>query len=163
MAEEFQFTHHSHRRFNPLTNSWVLCSPHRTQRPWQGAQESANAPPLPEFDAKCYLCPGNTRANGETNPAYNTTFAFPNDFPAVKADQPEYKEDEESAKGKLQTQKTLLCVNGVFMNSPFRPVTCNWSARTMSCHLLFTGAQLDYCRNVRARNSSRSETVDKVL
>jgi UDPglucose--hexose-1-phosphate uridylyltransferase len=100
MAEQFQFTQHSHRRFNPLTNSWVLCSPHRTQRPWQGAQESANAPALPEYDPKCYLCPGNTRANGESNPAYKTTFAFPNDFPAVKADQPEYKEDQNDAQGK---------------------------------------------------------------
>ncbi|CAO3671807.1 unnamed protein product [Umbelopsis ramanniana] len=102
MSDEFQFTQHSHRRYNPLTKSWVLCSPHRTQRPWQGAQESANAPALPEYDPKCYLCPGNTRANGETNPSYKTTYAFPNDFPAVKADQPEYKEDEESAKGLLR-------------------------------------------------------------
>lgn len=105
MSDEFQFTQHSHRRYNPLTKSWVLCSPHRTQRPWQGAQESANAPALPEYDPKCYLCPGNTRANGETNPSYKTTYAFPNDFPAVKADQPEYKEDEESAKGRFSDRK----------------------------------------------------------
>jgi UDPglucose--hexose-1-phosphate uridylyltransferase len=56
---------------------------------------------LPEYDPKCYLCPGNTRANGETNPSYKTTYAFPNDFPAVKADQPEFKEDEEGAKGRI--------------------------------------------------------------
>lgn len=74
-----------HRRFNPLRNSWVLCSPHRTQRPWQGAQESAQVEKRPEYDEKCYLCPGNVRANGEQNEKYDSTFIFENDFAAVKS------------------------------------------------------------------------------
>ncbi len=32
-------TAHVHRRLNLLTGEWVLVSPHRTQRPWQGQKE----------------------------------------------------------------------------------------------------------------------------
>lgn len=75
-----------HRRYNPLTDSWVLVSPHRTQRPWQGQLE-ASAPPdgLP-YDPDCYLCPGNERAGGRRNPAYEDVFVFDNDFPALLPD-----------------------------------------------------------------------------
>ncbi|KAJ3111530.1 hypothetical protein HDU96_005624 [Phlyctochytrium bullatum] len=74
----------SHRRYNPLTRSWVLCSPHRSNRPWLGQNESAQEPSTTVYDPACYLCPNNTRANGEKNPAYTSTFTFTNDFPAVQ-------------------------------------------------------------------------------
>jgi UDPglucose--hexose-1-phosphate uridylyltransferase len=74
----------SHRRFNPLTREWVLVSPHRTQRPWQGQTERAAWPTEHAYDPDCYLCPGNTRANGETNPHYPHTLVFTNDFPALQ-------------------------------------------------------------------------------
>ncbi|KAG5968538.1 galactose-1-phosphate uridyl transferase [Claviceps cyperi] len=83
----------SHRRYNPLTDSWLLVSPHRTKRPWQGAQETAATNTLPEYDPKCYLCPGNDRAAGDTNPKYEKTFAFVNDYSAVKEQQPGYEQD----------------------------------------------------------------------
>ncbi|OAA38839.1 Galactose-1-phosphate uridylyltransferase [Metarhizium rileyi] len=86
----------SHRRYNPLTDSWLLVSPHRTKRPWQGAQEAAVANTLPEYDPKCYLCPGNARAAGDTNPNYDKTFAFVNDYSAVKEQQPDYEPDTET-------------------------------------------------------------------
>ncbi|KAG6007322.1 galactose-1-phosphate uridyl transferase [Claviceps maximensis] len=86
----------SHRRYNPLTDSWLLVSPHRTNRPWQGAQEAAAANTLPEHDPKCYLCPGNARAAGDSNPNYEKTFAFVNDYSAVKEQQPEYEQDDKS-------------------------------------------------------------------
>src|SRR5216683_2451160 len=62
-----------HRRFNPLTREWVLASPHRTQRPWQGQVEDLAAEAVLAYDPTCYLCPGNARACGERNPAYTGT------------------------------------------------------------------------------------------
>ncbi|ORZ03578.1 galactose-1-phosphate uridylyltransferase [Syncephalastrum racemosum] len=90
----FDFSNHSHRRYNPLTRSWILCSPHRTQRPWQGQREGAQIEKRPAYDPSCYLCPGNKRANGDNNPEYTSTFVFPNDFAAVKSDQPELQETD---------------------------------------------------------------------
>lgn len=73
-----------HRRFNPLTGEWILVSPGRTKRPWKGKVESSILPEPPEYDANCYLCPGNTRANGDKNPKYESTFVFDNDFSALR-------------------------------------------------------------------------------
>jgi UDPglucose--hexose-1-phosphate uridylyltransferase len=75
-----------HRRYNPLADEWVLVSPHRTQRPWQGAVESVPPAQRPKYDPSCYLCPGNQRANGALNPQYQSTFVFENDFAALKKD-----------------------------------------------------------------------------
>src|ERR1700704_2334838 len=83
-----------HRRFNPMTREWVLVSPHRTQRPWQGQVESAPAEVRVAFDPACYLCPGNARASGVKNPEYSTTLVFDNDFAAMKADTPVGEVDE---------------------------------------------------------------------
>lgn len=77
---QFEFTH---RRRNPLTGDWVLVSPHRNNRPWLGATEAAATAKLPQHDPACPLCPGNTRANGETNPNYQYTHVFVNDFSAL--------------------------------------------------------------------------------
>ena len=79
---------HPHRRRNLLTGRWVLVSPHRAKRPWQG--ETGDPAPRggPSYDPGCYLCPGNRRTGGETNPAYPATFVFPNDFPALMPDTP---------------------------------------------------------------------------
>lgn len=77
-----------HRRLNALTGEWVLVSPHRALRPWQGQIEPVPADARPAYDPACYLCPGNTRANGEHNPDYAGTFVFDNDFAALKAGTP---------------------------------------------------------------------------
>jgi UDPglucose--hexose-1-phosphate uridylyltransferase len=77
-----------HRRFNPLTQEWVLVSPHRAQRPWLGKVEERAVADQPAYDPSCYLCPGNERAKGVRNPKYLSTFVFDNDFPALLADSP---------------------------------------------------------------------------
>ena len=77
-----------HRRFNPLRNDWVIVSPDRNKRPWQGEVEAATAEQPATHDPTCYLCPGNERAGGVRNPEYTSTFAFDNDFPALRLASP---------------------------------------------------------------------------
>lgn len=72
-----------HRRRNLLTGEWILVSPHRAKRPWQGEQAEPAPADAPRHDPACYLCPGNARTSGTPNPDYAATFVFPNDFPAL--------------------------------------------------------------------------------
>jgi UDPglucose--hexose-1-phosphate uridylyltransferase len=67
-------------------DEWMLVSPHRATRPWQGQVEPVPPENRPQYDPTCYLCPGNVRANGEHNPPYTSTFVFPNDFAALLPD-----------------------------------------------------------------------------
>ncbi len=83
-----QLHEHPHKRFNPLTGEWVLVSPHRTKRPWQGQSEDIQRTTGPGYDPDCYLCPGNSRAGGVKNPLYSETFVFDNDFSALLPDTP---------------------------------------------------------------------------
>lgn len=79
---------HPHRRYDPLRDQWVLVSPQRTSRPWQGQVEPTREERKPTYDPGCYLCPGNERAGGASNPRYEGTYVFTNDFPALLPDTP---------------------------------------------------------------------------
>ncbi|GAA4974467.1 UDP-glucose--hexose-1-phosphate uridylyltransferase [Algibacter aquimarinus] len=81
---------YSHKRFNILTGEWVLVSPHRAKRPWQGQNEAVNNEKRSSYDETCYLCAGNTRINGEVNPKYDDVFVFTNDFAALQSDSPTF-------------------------------------------------------------------------
>ncbi len=85
----FELSEHPHRRYNPLSGEWLLVSPHRTKRPWQGKVDDIPPDVRPAYDPNCYLCPGNGRASGAVNPHYAHTFAFTNDFPALLPDTPD--------------------------------------------------------------------------
>ena len=91
---DFEANEHPHRRLNSLTGEYVLVSPHRAKRPWQGQVEKIPAEERPSYDPNCYLCPGNTRTSGITNSPYAHTFVFTNDFPALLPDSPLVQESE---------------------------------------------------------------------
>jgi UDPglucose--hexose-1-phosphate uridylyltransferase len=106
-----------HRRYNPLTREWVLVSPHRARRPWQGQIERTPPERIPAHDPGCYLCPGNERAGGKQNPVYTSTYVFDNDFPALLPPQPHEADSKSQAPGSLlflAQPESGLCRVGCF-------------------------------------------------
>jgi UDPglucose--hexose-1-phosphate uridylyltransferase len=84
-SDSLQFPH---RRYNPLRRQWVLISPHRTQRPWQGEVNPSSGFSGVHYDPACYLCPGNQRAGGHQTPRYESVYIFDNDYAALLPDSP---------------------------------------------------------------------------
>ena len=98
-----------HRRYNILTGEWVLVSPHRTKRPWQGKVEKTTDEHRPTYDPQCYLCPGNERAGGHTNDHYTEPYVFTNDFAALLSDSSDatYEEGLLRAQGERGTCRVV--------------------------------------------------------
>ncbi len=111
-----------HRRYNLLADRWVLVSPHRTQRPWQGQEEELPVENLPKHDPECYLCPGNKRANNKINPDYKNTLVFTNDFPALLPENTTYR-DATSCVSELLNSEPVSGICRVICFSPRHDLT----------------------------------------
>ncbi len=110
---------HPHRRYNPLLDEWMLVSPQRALRPWQGQTEALNVEKRPTHDENCYLCPGNVRSNGTKNEAYTSTFVFENDFSALMKDSVEQLASE----SRFFQSKAERGINKVVCFSPNHALT----------------------------------------
>ncbi len=75
-------------RWHPLREEWVIVAAHRQGRPWIGQTVASQETELPAYVPDCYLCPGNARISGATNPAYSGVYVFDNDHPCVGPDAP---------------------------------------------------------------------------
>ena len=116
---DFDINTRPHRRFNPLLSEWVLVSPHRTQRPWQGALETIPPAPAARYEPACYMCPGNKRSIGQTNPHYKNVLVFDNDFPALLPD----SEPQSISENNLLIAKTETGICRVLCFSPRHDLT----------------------------------------
>lgn len=117
--QKFNHNEHPHRRYNPLLDEWILVSPHRAKRPWQGQNEKVAADNRPEYDSTCYLCSGNVRSNGIKNEEYTDCYVFENDFSALLKEEVLFENNSQP----LFQQKPERGINKVVCFSPKHNLT----------------------------------------
>lgn len=117
--QDFHANEHPHRRYNPLLDEWILVSPHRAKRPWQGQNEKVIVENRPEHDENCYLCSGNVRSNGEKNENYTDCYVFENDFSALLKEEVGFENNSNS----LFQLKPERGINKVICFSPKHNLT----------------------------------------
>ncbi len=117
--QKFNPNEHPHRRYNPLLDEWILVSPHRARRPWQGQNEKVAADNRPEYDPTCYLCSGNVRSNGIKNEEYTDCYVFENDFSALLQEEVLFENHSQP----LFQQKPERGINKVVCFSPKHNLT----------------------------------------
>ncbi len=139
-----------HRRYNPLLDEWILVSPQRTKRPWQGKSEAPSSDTRLPYDPHCYLCPGNLRANDARNPRYDSTFVFVNDFAAVLPDAPYFHDDDALLQAKsLRGEARVICFSprhdltlAEMSREEIRLVVDLWAAQTAELGERFAWVQV---------------------
>ncbi len=145
-----QLIEQPHRRYNALTDEWLLVSAERTNRPWKGVEEAQPAREMAAYDPTCYLCPGNLRVGGERNPQYESTFVFANDFPALHPDSPAAEIDDGLLRARSQrgTCKVIcfsprhdLSISGM-TTSQARQVVDLWAGETTALGQSFPWVQV---------------------
>jgi UDPglucose--hexose-1-phosphate uridylyltransferase len=150
MTTNFSTTDHPHRRLNALTGEWILVSPHRNKRPWQGQLEKTALEHRPSFEPSCYLCPRVERAGGVTNPDYSETFVFTNDFAALLTDTPAFSDSDPLFQTQsVQGTSRVLCFSprhdltlAEMQTSDIRKVVDMWSAQVIELGQHYQWVQL---------------------
>lgn len=139
-----------HRRYNPLTNEWVLVSPHRNKRPWQGQLEKSSVENRPAYDPDCYLCPGNIRAGDVQNPNYDKTYVFTNDFKALLPDTQTFNVTHPLLHGEaIQGTCKVVCFSpchdltlAEMSNEGIRAVVDTWAVQTEQLSQIYRWVQV---------------------